>query len=260
MNFFVEGLQGSGKSTLVGRLAGMYPDHTAVREGEYSPVELAWCAYVSTSKYNEIIEKYKDIRTQLMEKSYTEGDRTVICYTKIKTDIPGFYSDLEQYEIYNGRMPLETLKKTVLDRFAKWDSDNMIFECSLFQNIVEDMMLFHCMSDQEITGFYKELAGILKGKDYRIMYLEADDISSNMDIIRKERSDGQGNELWFPLMCGYFDSSPYAKSRGISGETELLRHLAHRQELELRICREVFPDRFSILRSKGYWERDLMIL
>ena len=43
MNYFVEGLQGSGKSTLVQKLSEKYPNCTAVREGDYSPVELAWC-------------------------------------------------------------------------------------------------------------------------------------------------------------------------------------------------------------------------
>jgi signal recognition particle GTPase len=38
MNYFVEGLQGSGKSTLVGKLSDKYKDHEAVREGDYSPV------------------------------------------------------------------------------------------------------------------------------------------------------------------------------------------------------------------------------
>ena len=45
MNYFVEGLQGSGKNTLVQRLSQLNPGYTAVREGEYSPVELSWCAY-----------------------------------------------------------------------------------------------------------------------------------------------------------------------------------------------------------------------
>lgn len=44
------------------------------------------------------------------------------------------------------------------------------------------------------------------------MNLQSDDISSNIDIIRKERSDDKGNEMWFPLMMGYFDNSPYAKT------------------------------------------------
>lgn len=30
-----------------------------------------------------------------------EGDRRVICYTRIIRDVPGFHKDLEQYEIYN---------------------------------------------------------------------------------------------------------------------------------------------------------------
>ena len=34
MNYFVEGLQGSGKSTLVQKLSDMNPGYTAVREGE----------------------------------------------------------------------------------------------------------------------------------------------------------------------------------------------------------------------------------
>ena len=52
MNYFVEGLQGSGKSTLVQRLSELNPDCTAVREGDYSPVELAWCAYMNEEHGN----------------------------------------------------------------------------------------------------------------------------------------------------------------------------------------------------------------
>ena len=56
MNYLVEGLQGSGKSTLVGKLQEKYPGYTVYREGDYSPIELAWCALVSKEKYEEILE------------------------------------------------------------------------------------------------------------------------------------------------------------------------------------------------------------
>ena len=36
MNYFVEGLQGSGNSTLVQKLSEMNPGYTAVREGEWT--------------------------------------------------------------------------------------------------------------------------------------------------------------------------------------------------------------------------------
>ena len=46
-NFFIEGLQGAGKTTFVQRLSDELKDYTVFREGDYSPVELAWCAYVT---------------------------------------------------------------------------------------------------------------------------------------------------------------------------------------------------------------------
>ena len=252
MNYFVEGLQGSGKSTLVRNLAEKFPDYKAICEGDYSPVELAWCAYVSRDKYKEILEKYNDIRDEIEEKSYAEDDHMIICYTKIITDIPGFHKDLEKYEIYNGNLKPEAFKEIILSRFRNWNSDKNIFECSIFQNIVEDMTLFQNCSDQEIVDFYKEVKETLDGKDYQIMYLQTDNISSNIDVIRKERSDDKGVELWFPLMLQYFDNSPYAKEKGVSGYESLIKHFEHRQELELRICEEVFDGKYTILKSKNY--------
>lgn len=257
MNYFVEGLQGSGKSTLSTKIAKKYPGLEAVHEGDYSPVELAWCAYVSLDEYREILEKYSDIRTSIEEKSHAENGQVVICYTQVITDTPGFHKDLEQYEIYNGRLPVDEFERIVLTRFMDWNGKGMIFECSLFQNIVEDMLLFRDASDQEIIQFYKKIEKTLQGKEYKILYLETEDIAANIDVIRRERSDDQGNELWFPMMCRYFDESPYAKKRGVSGEKALREHFAHRQALELRICREVFPGMVTVLKSKQYGDDEV---
>ena len=252
MNYFVEGLQGSGKSTLVKRLSEKYSDYMVSFEGDYSPVELAWCAYVDKETYGMILDKYSDIRSEIEEKSVEEDDHMVICYTKIITDIPGFHKDLERYEIYNGNITPDSFEEIVLQRLRNWGGDNYIFECSIFQNIVEDMILFQKRSDQEIIDFYKKIREALSGKQYQIMYIRTDDIVSNIDVIRKERSDEKGNELWFPLMLSYFDSSPYATERGLSGAEALIDHFRHRQELELRICKEVFDGNYTLLKSKDY--------
>ena len=97
----------------------------------------------------------------------------------------------------------------------------------------------------------------LKGKEYKIIYLKSDDIAGNINVIRKERSDDKDNEMWFPLMMGYFNDSPYAKKNGVQGEEELIRHFEHRQELELRICEELFADRTTILKSKDYTDGEI---
>ena len=252
MNYFVEGLQGSGKSTMVRKLSELNPDYTAVREGEYSPVELSWCAYVSGNQYKGILDRYPDLRSDIKKKTYSEGDRKIICYTKIITDNRAFYQDLEQYEIYNNRVPFDDFRSTVLERYRKWISDNMIFECSLFQNTVEDMILFRQASDEEIIEFYRLVRETLEGKEYRIIYLKANDIKANLDIIRRERSDESGNELWYPMMLGYFIDCPYSKARSLQGDDDLINHFRHRQDLELRICEEIFPERSIIFKSKNY--------
>ena len=64
--------------------------------------------------------------------------------------------------------------------------------------------------------------------------------------------DREGNELWFPMMLEYFNRSPYAIRRSLKDLDGLLKHLRHRQELELRICREIFAGKAKVLRSKTY--------
>ena len=118
------------------------------------------------------------------------------------------------------------------------------------------MILFQEASDEEVIEFYREIKKVLDGKDYHIAYLLSEDIRSNIDVIRKERSDDQGREMWFPLMFRYYNDSPYAKKNGLSGAEDMLKHFHHRQELELKICEEVFHGKYTILKSKGYKEAD----
>ncbi|MBQ6095065.1 MAG: hypothetical protein IJL09_06655 [Lachnospiraceae bacterium] len=266
MNYFIEGVQGAGKSTLVGRLAEKKPDHHVFREGDYNPVELAWCSYLTKEQYEAVLDKYAEIADEIKEKTTVErvfaperasGDRTaedryVLTYTRILTDIPGFHKDLEQYEIYNGRISREEFEQVILSRFAKWKGDKQIFECSIFQNIIENQILFYEMTDDEIVAFYKKLADTIQVDNYKILYLEVQWIAGALEIIRKERVDADGNEMWFPLMMGFLENCPYGKKHGLKGFDDLAKHLEHRKNLELRILREVFSEHAVILESKQY--------
>lgn len=257
MNYLIEGLQGSGKSTLVRKVSEKRPSYKVITEGEYSPIELAWCAYMDEGRYREVLDRYQLLKKEIEEKTFSEGDKKIVCYTKIMTDDHSFYQDLEKNEIYNGRISDEQFRSIVLGRYSAWNGNDTVFECSLLQNTVEDMILFKCKSDEEILDFYRQVREALEGKDYRILYLKAEDLKGNLDVIRKERSDDAGNELWFPMMMGFFNNCPFAKKNNVSGEEALLSHLAHRMELELRICREIFPDRTTVLVSKKYTDEDV---
>lgn len=257
-SYFVEGLQGAGKTTLVQKLSDCLRDYEVFREGDYSPVELAWCAYVTEKQYGEILTRYPSLAAQIKAKTVKEGDHRIICYTQIPTDLPGFYQDMEAYEIYNGKLDKESFERLILERFGNWNGEKQIFECSVFQNIIENQMLYFTMTDGEILEFYGRLKRVLGDRPYRIIYLDVEDISGTIEIIRKERTDDKGNERWFSLMIHYIEESPYGKVHHLKGSKELIRHLEKRRALEHRIMEEVFQENSIILKAKKYRLSDVI--
>ena len=145
----------------------------------------------------------------------------------------------------------------IFERFGKWNGTGQIFECSIFQNIIENQMLYFMMTDEEILDFYRRLQNVLADKAYRIIYLDVEDIRGGIDVIRKERSDDNGNELWFPLMLRYLEESPYGKEHMLTGMEGLMAHLERRKDLELRIIGEIFKEESVVIKAKKYTMEDV---
>lgn len=256
-NLWIEGLQGSGKSTLLQEIVHLYPQLKICREGDYSPVELAWCTWMDKEQYEAVLARYEAISKEIQQYTVQEGDRYIVMYTRILTDLPGFHRDLEQYEIYNGRKSFNEVKDIVTSRYKAFRNTGYVFECSFLQNLTEDLILFHEKSDEEILAFYRELFAALDKEPFRLIYLYSDDIEENIRIISKERSDTDGTPLWLPMMLEYLKNSPYGMRHGLEHFEDLITHLRHRQELELRIIREVVGEKAVILPSKK-WNKEML--
>jgi len=146
----------------------------------------------------------------------------------------------------------------ILERFGRWSGEGQIFECSIFQNIIENQMLYLLMDDDGILDFYRRLGRVLAGKHFQIVYLDVDDIEGTIDVIRKERSDERGVELWFPMMIRFLEESPYGKAHGLTGMEGLVAHLTRRRALEHRILEEIFAENSTVIRSKHYDINDIV--
>lgn len=72
--------------------------------------------------------------------------------------------------------------------------EDEIFECAMFQNILENMMLYLQMQDDEILAFYRKVHEILQNNPYKILYLDVEDIAGSLEVIKKERADENGVE------------------------------------------------------------------
>ncbi len=174
------------------------------------------------------------------------------------TDIPGFHKELERYEIYNGNLDRASFEKVILERFEKWEGRGQIFECSIFQNVMENQILYLMLTDHEILDFYRRLRTVLAHRTYRILYLDVEDIPGTIEVIRRERCDGKGNEMWFPLMLKYLEESPYGKTHMLTGMEGLVRHLERRKALELRVLEEIFGGNALVIKSKDYDLQELL--
>ena len=250
-NIFVEGIQGAGKSTLTNALALRHPEYKVCREGDYNPVELAWCTYMTEQEYQAVLDRYPTLMEEIKANTTVENGYYIITYTRILTDVPGFHKDLERFEIYNGRRTFEELKDIVLRRYANFDGESYLFECAFLQNLVEDLILFHELSDDEIVDFYRELYEKVDKDRFTLFYLYSEDIAENIRVIQKERSDAQGNPMWYPLMLGYLTSSPYGEKHDYKDFDDMIAHFNHRQQVEMRIIREVIGENAQMLTAKN---------
>ncbi len=251
-NIFIEGIQGAGKSTLLQKIYTAITSYRVCREGDYSPVDLAWCTWMSKEEYNDTLSRYHEAKDEIIKNTFTEGDNYIISYTKIITDIPNFHKELENYEIYNGRKSFEEFKDILFSGFRHFSETGYLFECAFFQNIMEDLMLYHMLTDDEIIEFYRELYGNINRDEFLLLYLYSDNLEESIRAIKEERSDSTGNPLWYGMMLQYLINSPYGTAHGYSDFKDMVEHFTHRQNLEMRIIKEVVGDKAVIIPAKSW--------
>ena len=56
-----------GKSTLVNHISNAIPELHVCREGDYSPIDLAWCTWMSEQEYETVLKKYNLIQDEIVK-------------------------------------------------------------------------------------------------------------------------------------------------------------------------------------------------
>ena len=251
-NIIIEGLPGSGKTILIKSLYEKLDGYHIYLEGDISPIELAWCSYMTEEEYQQALAAFPDLVPEIEKHTIKEENHFIVEYTRIITDIRGFHHYMEQYEIYNGRRSFDEFKGIIFRRLENFNGTGNLFECSFFQNILEELILFYCKSEEEIYDFYRELYAVIKQKKIRLVYLCSNDIEGNILEIKKERCDENGVEMWFPLVMKYLNDSPYGKKCEFVGISDMVAHFKRRMGLEVRIINEIPGAHAIILPAKAY--------
>lgn len=257
MNYFIEGIQGTGKSTLLRGLLNSNKKLTAYFEGDVSPLVPAWCAYLKKEDGIYVERTYPELLEEMRRKAVRDKDYEIVAYTRILTDIPNFHKDLERFSFYHGKVSFSEFERYIMKRFQEWQGEGEAFEASFFQNIIETLLLFYEKTDEEVYHFYQTLKEGLKEKNYRILYLNSTNVEKTIERIKKERTDIKGEEIWYPLVVRYLETSPYGKKHGLKGMEGLIFHLERRRDLEKKILEEVFKEEVVFLKERSDLERVL---
>ena len=89
-NIFIEGIQGMGKSTLLQKIAEKRPDLHVCREGDYSPVELAWCAWMTEGEYGAAMERYPALQKELADRLADDHKRDWTALKRVFREVLDF--------------------------------------------------------------------------------------------------------------------------------------------------------------------------
>ncbi|MGB8455222.1 MAG: hypothetical protein WCD89_23190 [Anaerocolumna sp.] len=260
LNVFIEGIPGSGKSTLLGGLQKRLPEYKVYYEGDISPVELAWCSYMTQEQYKKALEDWPQLGKEIKENSKSEDHNYIVSYTRIHTDDHDFYPYMERYEVYGGRRNIQEFSEITFDRFYRLKGTGNVFECAFFQNTVEELMLFAEYDDEQILDFYSKLITDINLDDFLVIRLMSTDIINSIKQIKKERINDLGEEVWYHLMMDYLKQSPYGKSHNLENFDDLLKHFNRRISIENRISKELLHNRCIDVESKNYQMEDIIEL
>lgn len=257
-NIFVEGIPGSGKTTLLNSLAENLTNYTIYREGDISPVELAWCSYMSKEEFQKTLFDMSEMKNEIENNTRKENTHFITAYTKIHVDNYDFYQYMEQYEIYGGRRSICEVKEIILQRFGHFDSIGNLFECSFLQNIIEELMLFAMFSDKQIVDFYKDIISLLDLATFKMIRLVCEDVTSSIAKIKQERVNDKGEEIWYSLMINYLRNSPYGKENNIYHFADLIAHFHRRTKLEEEVLRLLPSCNYINIKNKNFELSDIL--
>ncbi|MBE5962824.1 MAG: hypothetical protein E7256_15850 [Lachnospiraceae bacterium] len=257
-----EGLPGTGKSTLSKQAYEILTNHgipaVLYNEGNLHPADLSWSACVPLSKLPNLFQTYPAYESAIKEHMSLEADYAVIAYTEfpIKEEDQALYDLLASYEIYDARIPLADFKKKHYDRWERFAKEHtpqfaddipsngitspkepnseqrFIFECTLLQNHINELLLFHNQNEEEIILHISHLVELVKDLNPVLIYLNPTDIAHTTKNAAKERCNPSGEPVWLNSVCKWIEESPYGKAHSLSGLPALLAYLKNRKHIE----------------------------
>jgi hypothetical protein len=265
--YFIEGLPGSGKTTMVRKLSeylkSLNKDVVIYNEGDLHPVDLAWIAILKKEELDLLINRYPSLEKSIRENIKQFEDKLHLAYTKVKLDIKtkDFGDYCSKYEIYK----TEDVNDFIEEHLSLWkvfleenkDNDKtFVFECIFMQNHINELLLKYDMSMKDIIKYYERFQEVLEDIEVLVIYIKHLDIDNTLTRITEERrtNDKSLYKDWIDLVTQYFEETKYGKVKGYVGYHGALKYFKDRQNIELEVLDKIKIDKKIVSLDKDYDE------
>jgi hypothetical protein len=258
----VEGLPGSGKTTLAGAVATRLQDR-GVRAGLYlegnldHPADFESVAYLSPQEDAALRERFADEGALLDRHAIRDGNDIFYRYRALRESEPGMsaglLSALSQHEVYE--QPAGTYRRLLLERWrrfaerAREQETVYVFECCLLQNPLTMMLGRHSEPVEEAKRFVRELSGTVTTLQPRLIYLKPENVRERLERVARSRPPE-----WLEFVIAYHTQQGHGKLRGWQGLDGLIEFYKMRQEIEIELLGQL-DLLHTIIEHRG-WERD----
>lgn len=262
----VEGLPGAGKTAVAERMKQQLEQqgkNVVYYEPKCThPADMAWQAYLTKDEYHQFVAECLNIWMKSKQiisddelirrielQSQTENGHVTIAYHKINFPEKIYEKatrPLEEKEIYGGRVSFDTFRRIHLKRWNDFgqnmliSKDIVIFESSLLQNQLFEILHSYELCDEEILDYMMELIHTVMLLQPKIVYTMSPDIGALVDALTIDRANAKDHKKdWYTQMELWGRNTKYSRKYHLKGREGIIRILEERKRLDYLILHKV---------------------